>query len=131
MRRRKTAGKKPLKGRSWPVSAVRRSCREGQLRPGQISHLDQIAGQIISELNGSNVIALGPVVMGDGVTVPSFYCAICSNDDSGFFSLVCGAQDLDDAMRLRAMVRDRLRGLGRAVMGFDSALRMAREVEKL
>jgi hypothetical protein len=93
--------------------------------------ITEIADQIIAELRGCNVIAIGPTVIGDGITTPSYYCAVCAADSGGFFTLIVGAEDLDDAMRTRVTVRDKLRDLGRCVLSFDSELKMAREVSQL
>jgi hypothetical protein len=93
--------------------------------------ITEIASQIVSELAGCNIICVGPVVRGDAPTMPPFYCALCSADDGGFFTLICGGEDLDDAQRARALVRDRLRGMGRCVLEFTTELRMAREIASL
>jgi hypothetical protein len=100
----------------------------GQVRAVGIK---DIASQIIKELNDCHVICLGPVVRGDSVRTPAFYAAICSSDGAGFFSLIVGAEDLDDAVRTRVAIRDRLREMGRCVMEFGSELKMAREVSEL
>jgi hypothetical protein len=93
--------------------------------------ITQIADQIVRELSDCHVICVGPVVTGNGVTTPSYYCALASHDTETFFTLVVGAEDLSDAMRTRVMVRDKLRGLGRCVLTFESELRMAKEIAQL
>jgi hypothetical protein len=93
--------------------------------------LTEIADQIIAELRDCNIIAIGPVVVGNGVSTPAYYAAVCSCDHSGFFTLVVGAADLDDAVRARVMVRDKLREMGRCVLSFKTEAKMAIEVEKI
>jgi hypothetical protein len=100
----------------------------GQVRAVGIK---DIADQIIAELQGCNIVCVGPTVIGDRVRTPAYYCAVCSADDNGFFTLICGGEDLDDAQRARALVRDRLRERGRCVMEFTTELRMAREISQL
>jgi hypothetical protein len=100
----------------------------GQVRSASVT---QIADQLVSELAGCHVVCIGPVVLGDATITPRFYCAVCSSDDAGFFSLICGGEDLGDAQRARVAVRDRLRNLGRCVLTFESEAEMAREAEKL
>jgi hypothetical protein len=100
---------------------------------GQVKSLSitEIADQIVSELASCNIVCVGPTVRGDAPTTPPFYCALCSSDDSGFFSLVVGAADLDDAVQTRVAIRDRLREMGKVVMVFQREIEMAREVSQL
>ena len=91
----------------------------------------QIADQIVKELSDCHVICVGPTVRGDSVRTPAYYCAVASHDGEAFFTLVVGGQDLSDAQRTRVAVRDRLRGMGRCVLTFNSELRMAREAAQL
>jgi hypothetical protein len=93
--------------------------------------LSAVADDVIGKVADCNIICIGPVVVGNGSNTPPYYCAVCSCDDAGFFSLVCGGVDLEDAQRVRALVRDQLRGLGKVVLSFGSELKMAREVERL
>jgi hypothetical protein len=100
----------------------------GQVRSSSIA---QIADQIVKELSDCHVICVGPTVRGDSVRTPAYYCAVASHDGEAFFTLVVGGQDLSDAQRTRVAVRDRLRGMGRCVLTFNSELRMAREAAQL
>jgi hypothetical protein len=93
--------------------------------------IGEIASQIVRELDGCHVIAIGPVVRGNGSSTPSFYAALCSCDDAGFFSLIVGAADLDDAQRARVAVKDQLRSLGKVVMVFKTEIALAVEIEKI
>jgi hypothetical protein len=93
--------------------------------------ITEIASQIVAELRSCNVIAIGPTVIGDGMRTPAYYCAACSADDGGFFTLIVGGEDLDDAVQTRATVKDQLRSLGKVVMVFKTEIALAVEVEKI
>jgi hypothetical protein len=91
----------------------------------------QIADQIVRELSDCHVICVGPVVTGDAMRTPPFYCAVASHDGEAFFTLVVGGADLSDALRTRVAIKDRLRALGRCVLSFKSESEMAVEIEKI
>jgi hypothetical protein len=72
--------------RQWKTfDAVGNGHTQAQVLPGST-----IVDHILAELHGCNIIAIGPVVTGDGILAPHFYCVLASRGEGGFFTLVCG-----------------------------------------
>jgi hypothetical protein len=84
---------------------------------------------------GVNVIMVGPLVRKPNVfvDVPEVYCVVASCDDGGYFNVIAGAEDADDAVRLRRAI---VAGLEAhrptvSVLPYDDELTMARQCEAL
>jgi hypothetical protein len=91
----------------------------------------QLLDIVTAELGETNIVCLGPVVLGTTPSTPAFYCAVCSADRAGFFTICLGSDDLQDAIQMRALLHDRLVAMRRVVLVFDSELKLAEVCSRL
>jgi hypothetical protein len=86
----------------------------------------------LTDLQDCNIVSIGPLVLdNNGIVGALHYCAIGSNDGSGFFTIVCGSEVLDDAMIMRKLVHKRLLDQNRIAIDCKIELQMARHCEPM